>query len=82
MNAVKKCAVVVVVGWLVVLANGAAVWAQEGQAASGSESQREQIVAKGLEFLKTKGQGEDGLFTGKVGPGVTALALTGRFAMA
>lgn len=58
------------------VATGLCAQAQE-QAASGSEAQREAIVAKGLEFLKTKGQGEDGLFTGKVGPGVTALALTG-----
>jgi hypothetical protein len=45
--------------------------------AAGSEAERAAIVAKGLEFLKTKGQGEDGLFTGKAGPGVTALAIAG-----
>jgi hypothetical protein len=47
--------------------------------AAGSEAERAAIVAKGLEFLKTKGQGEDGLFTGKAGPGVTALAIAQWF---
>lgn len=44
---------------------------------AGVETQRQAIVAKGIEFLRTKGQGEDGLFTGKAGPGVTALAIAG-----
>ena len=51
--------------------------AQDNQAPSGSEAQRDAIVARGLEFLRTKGQDAEGMFTGKAGPGVTALALTG-----
>lgn len=47
------------------------------QAAEGTEAQRREIVRRGIEYLRTKGQGADGLFTGQAGPGVTALALTG-----
>lgn len=47
------------------------------QAAEETEAQRKEIVERGIEYLRTKGQGDDGLFTGKAGPGVTALALTG-----
>ena len=50
--------------------------AQE-KAAGGSEAQRQQIVDRAIEYLRKKGQDEDGLFSGKAGPGVTALALTG-----
>jgi len=51
--------------------------AEEPAVPSAVEAKRREIVARGIEFLRTKGQGEDGLFTGKAGPGVTALALTG-----
>jgi squalene-hopene/tetraprenyl-beta-curcumene cyclase len=77
MRAAKKTVVSIAIGWFLVAAPNASLWAQGTKAASGSEAQRENIVAKGLEFLKTRGQGEDGLFTGKAGPGVSALALTG-----
>jgi hypothetical protein len=33
-------------------------------------------VQRGLEYLRTKGQAEDGTFTIQAGPGITALALT------
>lgn len=56
---------------------GLVAHAQDAKATAGSEAQRQAIVAKGIEFLRTKGQGEDGLFTGKAGPGVTALAIAG-----
>ncbi|MEM8668492.1 MAG: prenyltransferase/squalene oxidase repeat-containing protein [Planctomycetota bacterium] len=53
--------------------SGQLATAQDQEAA---EKQRQQIVAKGLEFLATKGQDEEGLFSSRVGPGVTALAVT------
>lgn len=34
------------------------------------------IVAQGLDFLANEGQADDGTFSGRVGPGVTALAVT------
>ena len=36
----------------------------------------EAVVAKGIEYLQTKGQAEDGSFTKQVGVGITALAAT------
>jgi hypothetical protein len=54
----------------------AAAWAESNPAPGSSEAQRQQVVARGLEYLRAKGQNEDGLFTGKAGPGITALALT------
>ncbi len=36
----------------------------------------EQAVAKGIEFLRTKGQAEDGSFSAAAGPAVTALVTT------
>jgi hypothetical protein len=41
------------------------------------ETLRKQTVEKGLEFLRTKGQAEDGSFTAQMGSGLTAMALTG-----
>lgn len=37
----------------------------------------DEIVGKGLKYLETKGQADDGSFTAQAGPGLTALALTG-----
>jgi squalene-hopene/tetraprenyl-beta-curcumene cyclase len=51
--------------------------AQVSPGASGSEAQREQAVERGLEFLRTHGQKEDGTFSSEAGPGITALVLTG-----
>jgi len=53
------------------------VWAQEDQRAPGSEAQRQQAVSRGLDFLSTHGQKEDGTFSSEAGPGITALVLTG-----
>jgi squalene-hopene/tetraprenyl-beta-curcumene cyclase len=39
-------------------------------------AQLDQTVEKGLVFLRDKGQAADGTFTRRVGPGLTALALT------
>ncbi|TWU17930.1 prenyltransferase/squalene oxidase repeat-containing protein [Allorhodopirellula heiligendammensis] len=50
--------------------------AQDVVAASKSDAQREQVVNKGLAFLAKEGQSEAGTFSDRVGPGVTALALT------
>lgn len=54
------------------------------QAASGqatgstpnTETLRQQIVDKGLTYLATQGQSDAGTFSDRVGPGVTALAIT------
>jgi len=40
------------------------------------QAERDQLVKDGLRFLETKGQAEDGSFSGEVGPGVTALVVT------
>ena len=75
MYALQKLALGAAVGTYLALGSTAILRAQAIQV--GSEAQREQIVARGIDFLRTKGQGPDGLFTGKAGPGVSALALTG-----
>lgn len=59
-----------------VLVAPAALLAQEGETAAGIEAARQVIVEKGLDFLQKEGQAEDGTFSIKAGPGVTALALT------
>ncbi|MEO1617543.1 MAG: prenyltransferase/squalene oxidase repeat-containing protein [Planctomycetota bacterium] len=41
------------------------------------EQQRQAIVDRGLAFLAAKGQSDAGMFSERVGPGVTALAVTG-----
>lgn len=41
-----------------------------------TEQLRQQIVDKGLAFLAKEGQSEQGTFSDRVGPGVTALAIT------
>ena len=43
---------------------------------SEAEQLRQQIVDKGLAFLAKEGQSEQGTFSDRVGPGVTALAIT------
>ncbi|MEM6472585.1 MAG: prenyltransferase/squalene oxidase repeat-containing protein [Planctomycetota bacterium] len=50
--------------------------AQEADAVSKVEAQRRAVVSKGLEFLAKSGQSAAGTFSDRVGPGVTALALT------
>ncbi|TWT65040.1 hypothetical protein CA85_33850 [Allorhodopirellula solitaria] len=51
-------------------------FAQEKQEVRASDALRQQIVDKGFAFLAREGQSEAGTFSDKVGPGVTALALT------
>ena len=41
-----------------------------------TEQTRQEIVAKGLDYLAQQGQAENGTFSARVGPGVTALAVT------
>lgn len=43
---------------------------------SKAEAKRQAVVAKGLEYLAKSGQSDKGTFSDRVGPGVTALALT------
>nr|WP_234824086.1 prenyltransferase/squalene oxidase repeat-containing protein [Bremerella cremea] len=50
--------------------------AAESPISNESQKKLDQIVSKGLKYLETKGQAEDGSFTAQAGPGLTALALT------
>tara|TARA_R110002049_G_scaffold285698_4_gene466909 strand:+ start:9874 stop:11064 length:1191 start_codon:yes stop_codon:yes gene_type:complete len=52
------------------------VQSQETTVAPQTETLRQQVVAKGLEYLANEGQSDSGTFSERVGPGVTALALT------
>lgn len=52
------------------------LFAQEKPATNETDALRKQIIAKGLAFLAKEGQSDAGTFSDKVGPGVTALALT------
>jgi squalene-hopene/tetraprenyl-beta-curcumene cyclase len=45
--------------------------------ASPIQAERQRIVAAALKYLKEQGQAEDGTFSKRAGPGVTALVLTG-----
>lgn len=47
-----------------------------GQAASGEEPSMEQVVTRGLDFLREKGQDENGTLSPRVGSGITSLAVT------
>lgn len=76
MNVVKTIRFRVAAGLALLVAGAGMARAQQEQAAGGSEAQRKQVVERGLGFLRTKGQGADGLFTGQAGSGMTALALT------
>jgi len=38
---------------------------------------RDEMVSQGLAFLADQAQSEEGMFSARVGPGVTALAITG-----
>lgn len=48
----------------------------QAQESGDSSTQFDQTVERGLEYLRATGQAEDGTFSAKVGPGVTALAVT------
>ncbi|KAA5541765.1 terpene cyclase/mutase family protein [Roseiconus nitratireducens] len=48
----------------------------ESQSGEAVETQRQAIVRKGLEYLAGEGQTDAGMFSPRVGPGVTALAIT------
>ncbi|QEG00648.1 hypothetical protein Mal15_47190 [Stieleria maiorica] len=50
--------------------------APQTPAVSKTELQRREIVDKGLAFLAKQGQSDAGTFSDRVGPGVTALAIT------
>jgi squalene-hopene/tetraprenyl-beta-curcumene cyclase len=51
--------------------------AQEKRGDSETERVRQKIIEKGLAYLAKKGQSDAGMFSDRVGPGVTALAITG-----
>ncbi|MEZ6088665.1 MAG: prenyltransferase/squalene oxidase repeat-containing protein [Pirellulaceae bacterium] len=50
--------------------------AQENATATELQKRRQAIVDKGLKYLAEQGQTEEGTFSPKAGPGLTALALT------
>ena len=50
--------------------------AQTATAPKDIEAQRTAAIERGLEFLRTHGQADDGTFTIQAGPGLTGLALT------
>lgn len=50
--------------------------AGETTTVSQTERTRRNLVDKGIEYLTRNGQSDDGTFSGRVGPGVTALAVT------
>ncbi|TWT92783.1 prenyltransferase/squalene oxidase repeat-containing protein [Stieleria varia] len=71
-----------VLGCLLVLSPGLSVAEKNGDPTGASpeltetQIQCRQLVDKGLEYLAKEGQSDAGTFSDKVGPGVTALALT------
>src|SRR4051794_39027574 len=58
---------------LLPLGIGSSVEAQQG---GGDAATFEKTVQRGIDFLKTKGQAEDGSYSKNAGPGVTALVTT------
>jgi len=62
--------------WAVVLACLASATARAGEQSQPGARQYEQTVSKAINFLKAKGQAEDGSFSGFAGPGITALVTT------
>ena len=50
--------------------------ARPDQSSSVDQRRRQQITARGISYLRTKGQQADGSFSGETGPGVTALVTT------
>lgn len=55
---------------------GGAVEGQEKEAAAAAAAELQRIVDKGFDYLSKEGQADDGTFSGRVGPGVTALVIT------
>ena len=51
-------------------------FAQDDPGRNNTETTRQQIVKQGLAYLAKQGQSDQGTFSDRVGPGVTALALT------
>ena len=55
-------------------------WGQDSSSPADDQAELEKIrqstIAKGLTFLATKGQAENGSFTERAGAGITALAVT------
>jgi hypothetical protein len=68
---------IVAIGMAACLAAIGSVAAAAESSPSFDQAQYERTVAKAVEFLKTKGQAEDGSFGANAGPAITALATTG-----
>ncbi len=64
------------VGLALVMFAAAAFAAADKATAAANEKAYEQAVARAIEFLRTKGQAEDGSFSSAAGPAVTALVTT------
>ena len=54
----------------------AAPQTETNEATTPSGMSTEEVIRLGLKYLATEGQAEDGTFSAKAGPGITALALT------
>ncbi len=50
--------------------------ARPEQSSSVDQRRQQQITARGISYLRTKGQQADGSFSGETGPGITALVTT------
>jgi hypothetical protein len=66
------------VGVVVAIAAGPAAnaWCQETGSGQGEPTQLDKAIQSGLRYLREHGQAEDGTFSVKAGPGLTALAVT------
>jgi hypothetical protein len=65
-----------VVALVTPLVHAQAVAAPSDTAPNDVEAKRAAAIERGLEFLRTHGQADDGTFTIQAGPGLTALAVT------
>lgn len=69
-----------VFGWMLALVCGVTLVAGEsvyGQEKTVDSGELNKVVSRAVEFLKVKGQKEDGSFSPQAGPGVTALVVAG-----
>ena len=73
-RATSRCLVGIAVAWTATLMSTPA----DAQESTGVDQRTiEEMVSKGVTFLGTKGQADDGSFSAASGPGVTALVATG-----
>lgn len=61
---------------LLPLAEGTLAQIASAQTNAATNEQLQQTIDKGLQYMREHGQAEDGTFTGQMGPGLTAMAVT------